>query len=121
LATIRDSPPGPPVTDRNILTQADSGLTILLPAGREITVVLGPPGMVMPWDQPVALGGVVIRVSASGGYLSSLPARAVFKAVRPGTAQLTSSTDARCLHLPEAQRCLPPQQIWQVTVTVPAG
>ena len=121
LPTVRNSSPGPPVTDRKLLTQADSGLTILLPAGREIAIVLGPSGMIMPWDPPVALGGVVIRVSASGGYPSSLAARAVFKAVRPGTAQLTSWTDARCLHLPEAQRCLPPQQVWQVTVIVSAG
>ena len=63
----------------------------------------------------------MVRVSASGGYPSSLPARAVFKAVRPGTAKLTSWTDAKCLHLPEPQRCLPPQQLWQVTVIIPAG
>ena len=75
----------------------------------------------MPWDRPVAQGGAVVRVSASGGYPSSLPARAVFKAVRPGTARPTSWTDARCLHLPQAQRCLPAQQMWEVTVVVPAG
>ena len=96
-------------------------MTIVLPVGHEITVILGPSGMVMPWDRPVAQGGAVVRVSTSGGYPSSLPARAVFKAVRPGTGRLTSWTDARCLHLPEAQRCLPAQQMWEVTVVVPAG
>jgi len=120
LPTMRNSPAGPPVTGRSLLTEADSELTIVLPAGHKITVVLGPSGMVMPWDRPVAQGGAVVRVSTSGGYPSSLPARAVFKAVRPGTARLTSWTDAKCLHLPEAQRCLPPQQIWEVTVIVPA-
>jgi hypothetical protein len=121
LATIPSSPPGTPVTGRNLLTETDSGITIVLQAGQEVTVVLGPAGLTMPWDQPVAQGGAVVRVSASGGYPSSLPARAVFRAVSPGTAHLTSLTDIKCLHLPAAQRCLPPQQVWQVTVIVPAG
>jgi hypothetical protein len=96
-------------------------MTIVLPAGHEVTVILGPSGMVMPWDRPVAQGGAVARVSANGGYPSALAARAVFKAVRPGTARLISWTDAGCLHLPEAQRCLPAQQMWEVAVVVPAG
>jgi hypothetical protein len=79
--TVAPGRPGP--------TEADSEMTIVLPAGREATVVLGPSGMVMPWDRPVAQGGAVVRVSASGGYPSSLPARAVFKAVRPGTAPVS--------------------------------
>ncbi len=120
LPTISSTPPGPPVAGRKALTEADSGLTILLPAGQEVTVVLGPAGLTMPWDPPVARGGAVVRVSASGGYPSSLPASAVFRAVSPGTAQLTSWTDIKCLHLPEAQRCLPPQQMWEVTVIVRA-
>jgi hypothetical protein len=96
-------------------------MTIVLPAGDEVTVVLGPPGLAMPWDQPTVQGGAVARVTASGGYPTSVPARAVFRALRPGTARLTSATDAKCLHLPEATRCLPPQQIWEVTVIVPAS
>jgi len=92
----------------------------VLPVGDEVTVVLGPPGMAMPWDQPAAQGGAVARVTASGGYPGNVPARAVFKAVRPGTARLMSATDAKCLHL-KAARCLPPQRIWEVTVIVPAS
>jgi hypothetical protein len=121
LPTAGTTSPGPPVTGRTLLTEADSEITIVLPAGHEVTVVLGPPGAAMPWDQPVAQGGAVARVSASGGYPSSLAARAVFTAVRPGTARLTSVTDAKCLHLPAATRCLPPQRIWEVTVVVPAS
>jgi hypothetical protein len=104
-----------------VLTEADSGATIVLRAGDQVTVVLGPPGLAMPWDPPVAQGGAVALVTASGGYPSSAPARAVFRAVRPGTARLMSATDAKCLHLPAATRCLPPQQIWEVTVVVPAS
>ncbi len=121
LATIRSSPPGPPVVGRSILTKADSGITIQLPVGQKVTVVLESSSVMMLWGQPAAQGGAAVRVSASGGYPSSLPARAVFKAVRPGTAQLTSWTDAKCLHLPEPQKCLPAQQLWQVRVIVPAG
>jgi hypothetical protein len=73
----------------------------------------------MPWDQPVAQGVAVALVSARGGYPTSLPARAVFRAVRAGTARLTSATDIKCLHL--EPRCLPPQRIWEVTVIVPAS
>ena len=92
----------------------------MLPPGQEVTVVLGPPGRAMPWDQPVAQGAAVALVSASGGYPTSLPARAVFRAVRAGTARLTSATDAKCLQL-STNRCLPPQQIWEVTVIVSAS
>jgi hypothetical protein len=113
--------PEPTVTGRSLLTEADSGITIVLPAGDEVTVVLGPPGLAMPWDQPAAQGGAVARVTASGGYPTSAAARAVFKAVQPGTAHLTSATDIKCLHLPAATRCLPAQQIWEVTVIVPAS
>jgi len=93
----------------------------VLPPGHKVTVALGPPGLAMPWDQPVAQGAAVALVSASGGYPTSLPARAVFRAVRAGTARLTSVTDAKCLHLTGPSRCLPPQRIWEVTVIVPAS
>ena len=91
----------------------------MLPPGQEVTVALGPPGLAMPWDQPVAQGAAVALVSASGGYPTSLPARVVFRAVQAGTARLTSATDAKCLHL--EPRCLPPEWVWEVTVTVPAS
>ena len=113
--TGRTGPPGPPVTSRGILTVADSGTTIRLRSGQEVTVLLGPGGMMM-WGRPAAVGSAVIRVSASGGYPSSLPARGVFRAVAPGTAHLTAATDAKCLHT--TPRCMIPQRLWQVTVIV---
>ena len=113
--------PEPTLTGPAVLTEADSGTTIVLRTGDQVTIVLGPPGLAMPWDQPAAQGGAVALVTASGGYPTNVPARAVFKALRPGTARLTSATDAKCLHLPAAARCLPPQQIWEVTIIVPAG
>ncbi len=80
-------------------------------------MVLGPGGQ--PWDPPLASGDALTQVGASGGYPSALPARAVFQAVRPGTAGLTSMTDAKCLH--SSPRCSIPQRAWQVTVIVSAS
>ena len=91
----------------------DGGTTVRVVTGQRITVVLGPAG---PWDPPVARGTALVRISSSGGYPTSLPARAVFLAVRPGTARLTSTTDARCLHARPS--CSIPQRLWQVTVIV---
>lgn len=96
------------------VTQADDRETLLLTAGQEITVVLAaPPRM---WDQPTVQGGAVTRVSASGGYPGTTPARAVFRAVIPGAAQLTSSTDMQCEHQPSP--CPAAEQNWTVWVVV---
>jgi hypothetical protein len=96
------------------VTQADDRETLLLTAGQQITVVLAaPPRM---WDQPTAQGGAVTRISASGGYPGTTPARAVFRAVAPGTAQLTSSTDMQCEHQPSP--CPAAEQNWTVWVVV---
>jgi hypothetical protein len=97
-----------------MLTQADSGLTIRLPVGAEVTVVLSRG----TWDPPAAHGAALVRVSVAGGYPSHLPARAVFRAVAPGTAELTSQTDPPCFH--QAPRCTVATQLWHVAVLVPA-
>jgi hypothetical protein len=58
----------------------------------------------------------VRRDTAGGGYPSDQPARAHFTATRPGTADLTSTTDFTCLHT--QPRCLPPQHQWTVHLIV---
>jgi hypothetical protein len=103
---------------RSLLTQADTGLTLLLPVGAEITVVLTPAVHGLAWDQPTAQGSDVTRVSAGGGYPSTRPARAVFRAVAPGNFQLMSSTDLPCSH--QTPPCPVPVQKWWVAVVVPA-
>ena len=112
------SPTAPPtagaVTPAGPLTQADNGKTLQLTVGQQITVVLT--RSPMTWDQPTAQGSAVTRVSASGGYPGTTPARAVFRAVAPGTAQLTSVTDMQCLHA--TPRCSVPQEVWTVRVVV---
>jgi hypothetical protein len=102
------------------LTQSDNEATIVLARGQRIIVVLG--GLGLPtWDQPLAAGpgaGLLRRVSASGGYPSTAPARATFLAVRQGTSTIRSITDAKCLHT--KPMCLIAQQVWQVSVIVTA-
>jgi hypothetical protein len=111
--------PGESAVRRSLLTQAGSGLTVLLPLGAEVTVVLTPAMQGAMWDQPAASGGAVVRVSVTGGYPSHQPASAVFRAAAPGTARLTSLSDFACLH--ETPRCAVPQQVWEVTVLVPSS
>jgi hypothetical protein len=90
-----------------------------LPVGSEVTVVLSSAPQGVMWDQPVAQGGAVVRVSVTGGYPSHEPARAVFRAVAPGTARLMSQSDLLCFH--QAPRCLVAARVWDVTVLVPAA
>jgi hypothetical protein len=95
------------------LTVADSGETVRLKVGQSVRVVLRGGGT---WDLPRAAGKAVRRTSASGGYPTSPPARATFRAVRPGTAVLRSMTDAKCLHAQPP--CAIAQRLWTVTVIV---
>jgi hypothetical protein len=102
------------------LTQSDNGATVMLARGQLIIVALGGPGL-PTWDQPLAAGpraGLLHRVSASGGYPSSAPARARFLAVRQGRSVIRSITDAACLHA--KPMCEFAQQVWQVSVVVTA-
>lgn len=113
------SPTGPPTAGAVIpagpVTQAGDRETLLLTVGQQITVVLAtPPRM---WDQPTAQGSAVTRVSANGGYPGTTPARAVFRAVAPGTARLTSFTDMQCEHQ-QPTPCPAAEQNWTVWVVV---
>jgi hypothetical protein len=96
------------------LTENDSGATVSVHVGDEITVVLGSNGE--QWDQPTAQGDAVRRTSASGGYPTSQPARASFVAAARGSARLQASTDAPCLHT--QPRCMIAQRGWWVDVVV---
>lgn len=103
------------------LTQSDNGATVVLARGQLIIVALGGPGL-PTWDQPLAAGpraSLLHRVSASGGYPSSAPARAQFLAVHPGRSMIRSITDAACLH--SKPMCAMAQQVWQVSVIIIAA
>jgi hypothetical protein len=83
--------------------------------GQRVTVALAARGL-LSWHVPAPAGAAVKRVGASGGYPARQPARAVFLAVQPGRATLSAIDDMACLHTQPA--CLPPQQVWLVTVIV---
>lgn len=95
------------------LTAADRAV-VYLRVGQQVTVILAP-GF-QAFHQPGATGAALRLVSASGGYPSRRPARAVFRAVAPGTSTLSAVSDTACLHAHPP--CMVPQQIWTATVHV---
>jgi hypothetical protein len=101
-----------------IVTTSNDGATVVLVPGQVIIVVLGSQGM-PEWNRPRLAGvvpGVLQQINASGGYPSTAPARATYRAVQAGTAEILSSTNARCLHTNPP--CEIAQRLWRVTVTV---
>jgi hypothetical protein len=56
------------------------------------------------------------RTGASGGYPGKAPARATFRAERPGHAILMAGDDAACLH--SRPPCKIRQRMWRVVVIV---
>jgi hypothetical protein len=97
------------------LTVADNGATVPLHPGQRVSVALAARGL-FSWHIPAATGAAVMKISASGGYPGTRPARAAFLAARLGRASLSAIDDTACLHAHPA--CLPSQQVWQVTVIV---
>jgi hypothetical protein len=100
------------------VTASDYGATVVVVPGQMITVVLARKGMLM-WNRPRLAGsapGVLRQLAATGGYPSKASARASFRAVRVGTAEIFSGSNARCLHAHPP--CEIAQQLWRVTVVV---
>jgi len=100
------------------VTTSGDGATIVVVPGQAINVVLGGQG-ILTWNRPRLAGsgpGVLRQLSASGGYPSKAPARATYRAVRAGTAEIFSGTNARCLHA--RPPCEIAQRLWRVTVVV---
>jgi hypothetical protein len=119
--------PGAPSRHRRItagrtgqvtLTTADDAATVLAVPGQIITIVLDGQGM-LRWNPPRLAGSApaaMRQLSVSGGYPSKAPARASYRAVRAGTAEIIASTNARCLHTHPP--CEIVQRLWRVTVDV---
>jgi hypothetical protein len=110
--------PPPTLTGPAALTSADNGATVKLSVGQSVTVNLAYDGM-FSWYPAKATGTAVRRDRAGGGYPAKDTAWAVFTAIQPGTATLSSFDDTACLHA--TLRCLPPQENWQVTIKVTAA
>jgi hypothetical protein len=119
--------PGAPSRHRRIraghsgrvtVTTSDDGATVVLVPGQVVTVVLAGQGM-LRWNRPRLAGSgpeVLRNLRASGGYPSKAPARTDYRAVRVGTAEIISGTNARCLHTHPP--CEIAQRPWRVTVVV---
>jgi hypothetical protein len=100
------------------VTTSDDGATVVVAPGQVIAVVLGGHGMLM-WDRPRVTGSApaaLRQFSASGGYPSAAPARASYRAVRAGTTDILSGTNARCLHA--RPPCEIAQRLWRITIVV---
>lgn len=102
----------------HVLMAADSGAMVALRSGDNLTVELLPGRGVYAWDRPRLTGTALRLVSVAGGYPAHGAMRAVFLAVRPGTADVSASSDLPCLH--STPRCLPAQRVWAVRVIVGA-
>lgn len=95
------------------VTVIDSGRTGTLRSGQFLKVHLSNG----TWDPPVSSApGVVQSQSSTGGYPTSAPVDAVFKAVAAGAADLTAASDAACFHT--SPRCMMPTRLWTVHVLV---
>jgi hypothetical protein len=94
------------------LTDADNGRTIQVSRGDRVGVFF--PGCRGFDFRPAVATGVLHRYRAHGSNPGGTSA--VFSAVFPGTATITSTTDAPCFHT--APACAAPQEQWQVTVQV---
>jgi hypothetical protein len=97
------------------LTAANNGEIVRLTAGQSITVTLVP-APPFSWHLPAAIGSVIHRTDASGGYPERNPARAAFRAAHPGRAVLSATDDVQCLHA--SPPCMLPQRSWHVVIIV---
>ena len=95
-----------------IVTESDSGSTFHLKVGDRLEVKL-PAEYTTPAAHPA---GVLTRTSSTGGYPSSDPLVAYFRADGAGSADVDSTTDAACLHATPS--CMIPQRLWSIHVIV---
>lgn len=109
--TCTDDAPGPSTGADVTVTETDTGRTVTLYAGQTLAVNLGP-----SYLPPTVSGPALTRLSATGGYPSGQPLAALYRAAAPGSADVTTRTDAACLHDP--QPCARPIALWQLHVIV---
>lgn len=111
------SPSSAPVKPAgNVLTAADTGATVTLVTGQQLTVDLEPGPGAYAWHRPRLTGSGLRLLSVTGGYPSHGLMRAVYLATGPGTAVLSSVSDMPCLH--EHPQCLVAQRLWTATVII---
>lgn len=101
-------PPGP--GDVNV-GEADSRTTVNLVVGQTLGVAL--PANYKPFTSP---DPALSLLSSRGGYPSGQPLSELFRAVGTGSLDLSTATDAPCLHT--TPPCAIPVHLWTVHVNV---
>jgi hypothetical protein len=96
------------------VTDADAGRTVTLLVGQTLAVSL--PANYRP---ATASGSALSQLSSSGGFPTGLPFAALYRAVAPGSVDLSSQTDYACLHA--TPPCAVPIALWVVHVRVVDG
>lgn len=119
---VQRSPTKPPAPTSsttplgNVLTAADDGATVTLVVGERLTVSLAPVAGAYAWDRPRLSGSALRLVATTGGYPSAGLVQALFLAISPGTATVSTVSDMPCLHA--QPRCLVAQRLWTSYVIV---
>jgi hypothetical protein len=104
-----------PAAGRTVtVTQADNAGTVTLRTGDTLVVSL--PAMYVP--PTVAPAGVLALAGSTGGYPAGQALLARYTAAAPGRADVSTVSDAACLHQPLP--CPSPQVPWRLHVTVTA-
>jgi hypothetical protein len=93
------------------VTDADSGRTVTLLVGQTLGVSLPATSRTA-----TARGSGLSQVSSSGGFPTGQPFAALYRAVAPGSVDLSSQTDYACLHT--TPPCALPIALWAVHVQV---
>jgi hypothetical protein len=102
------TPPGP--ADVTV-GRADNQRTVTLTVGQTLGVSLG-----AEFLTPVVSGTALTQLSAAGGYPTGRPLSAQYRAVAPGSADVTTRSDYACLH--STPPCAVPVALWTVHVNV---
>jgi hypothetical protein len=91
---------------------SQTGQTVHMHVGDKLKVRLGP-----SFHSPTSTRPAVLRrIRHAGGYPSSYPATATFKALAKGRAVVNATTDYACRHT--TPPCEIAQQAWYVNVVV---
>jgi hypothetical protein len=93
------------------VTQADSQRTVTLQVGQTLAVSLG-----AEFLPPAVSGAALAPASTTGGYPTGRPLAALYRAVAPGSADITTHSDYACLH--SSPPCAVPTFSWTVHVNV---
>lgn len=107
----------------NVITPSSSGRTVTVTTANNQSTILLYVGDTLAVSLPaeyqppkVAPGGVLVQQDTAGGYPTGQPFLAHYLAVTAGQVDLSSVTDASCIHVPTP--CPTPQVPWKVHATV---